>query len=93
MSKQRTSAEVFVRTYNESSSIAEVAAKLGCTANNVHQRRHQLAQKGVKFKAFDSQRGGARLDIEALQAVAEATLPKGSELFVPQTRQTAEPTA
>ncbi len=93
MSKQRMSAVDFVRLCNESNSVAEVAQKMGCTVNNVHQRRSTLAKQGVKFKAYADHRGGPHRDVAALIALGEETLPEGAETFVPKTRQTAEVTA
>lgn len=89
MAKQRTPADVFVRTYNECNSIGEVAERLGTTVNNVHQRRHTLAQKGVRFKVFPSNRGGNRLNVESLVKLSETLVPEGTETFKPETRETA----
>jgi hypothetical protein len=88
--KEKVPADVFVKACNELNSVKEVAAKLGLTENNVHQRRHQLAKLGVVLKAYKGRRGGNKLDIEALKALGQSTLPEGSTAFVATTRTVAE---
>lgn len=93
MAKNRMSAVEFVRLYNSCESVGEVAERMGCTENNVHQRRAKVAKlPGVTLRKFATSRGGNSLNSIAaeLAAASKETLPEGSEVFVPGTRETAE---
>lgn len=90
--KNRVGAVEFVEVYNGCESVAEVAERLGCTVNNVHQRRAKLAKMGVKLRKFATSRGGNSLAsiADKLNEASQRTLPEGSEVFVATTRETAE---
>lgn len=64
-------AETFVKTYRDSSTLQEVADKLGIKYASVLSRRKSLAEKGVKFKDMP-RAASSRIDVAALNAISEA---------------------
>ncbi len=87
--KPRVSAAKLIEALQSSESIKEVSQKTGLTENNIHQRRHQLALKGVQLKQYAGSRGGNKLDVAKLQELAKSKLPDGAAVFVATTRATA----
>jgi hypothetical protein len=65
------SAEVFIRTWEESSSAQEVAEKLGMPVPIVHARASNYRRNGVKLKDFGKPRGRGRLNVDELNALIE----------------------
>lgn len=67
------SAEDFVRAWQSSSSLAEVAEKLGSTTNNVNQRGYVLRKKGVELKSMKP--GRRPEDVARLNAIIRGEVP------------------
>jgi hypothetical protein len=63
------SAEEFVRAWQQSSSVDEVAEKLGMPKPIVLARASTYRQKGVKLKAV--KRGAKGLDVDTLNAIID----------------------
>jgi hypothetical protein len=68
-------AEQFVRTWQMSNSVGEVANKLGKAYNVVRQRAYVLRKAGVNLKTMPPMARGRRLDVEALNCIAQSSLP------------------
>ena len=67
----RCKAELFVRTWQESSSVGEVSKKLGQPDTKlVYARAAYLKKVGVKLKQMTTSRSG-RVDVAALNAIVD----------------------
>ncbi|KKK56234.1 hypothetical protein LCGC14_3066570 [marine sediment metagenome] len=66
-----TTSEQFVKAWQSSSSIKEVANKLGLSSNNVSNRAAYYRKKGVRLKIMPRRFGGPRIDIEALNKLCD----------------------
>ena len=71
----RNSAEDFIRVWQGSESVQEAADKLGITKESAGQRAsHYRSQLGIQLKKMS--KGAAKLDVAALQALAQQTAPQ-----------------
>lgn len=68
--------EEFVRAWQGSSSMAEVAEKTGLRVESVRARGHRFRKRGVPLKKLAAQ-GRPATDWEALKKLAQELAPKG----------------
>lgn len=69
--EKQVSAEDFVKTWQTSNSVSEVAEKLGRTPTSIITRAKKFRKRNIPLKFFE--RGTRALDIEALQKLAQET--------------------
>jgi len=84
---ERVDFETYMRAWQSSSSVAEVASKTGLTKDSCSTRASGYRKKGIALKSFPKG-GGAKLDIAACQALL-ATLNAEAE----QAEEIEEPVA
>lgn len=71
--------EEFVRTWQESASLPEVAAKAGLTCAQARNKAIYLRRNGVPLKKFQPGPRDARHDFPALAQLARDLAPKEGE--------------
>lgn len=72
MTRQADDAELFVRTWQDSRSVAEVAERMDVSIANATNRASRYRKKGISLRYFygNSGRGRPRLDATRLAAIA-----------------------
>ncbi len=68
-SKRQLKAENFVRTWQKSNSVQEVAAALGITVAWARTRARLYKNRGVTLKELDGESG--KIDLDKLKKIAE----------------------
>ena len=72
----RCTAEQFVRAWQSSNSRLEVMNLTGLTADALNTRARYYRKAGIKLKRLHRATGRPRLDINALNLLAESLMPK-----------------
>ena len=73
-------AKDFIRIYQASESVAEVAKETGLTAHTVSQRASTYRKKGVPLKAMPNSGVTTRNDWNELAELARELMPEGATL-------------
>jgi len=68
--------EQFVKAWQSSGSLKEVADKLGISRNNVSNRAAYYRKKGVRLKTISRSSSGAKIDVEALNKICDSVQPE-----------------
>ena len=71
MKGKRIDGETFVRAWESSKGVLEVAKKLNMARESVAARAGYLRSRGVKLKKFNPWDSRARLDVEKLNKIIE----------------------
>lgn len=72
--KQSVPAARFVSVYNTSNSAREVAEKLGIAQSSVYTRAKTYKDLGIKLKDLEGGQRGNRIDVAAMNKIAEEVL-------------------
>lgn len=70
-SKRQLKAENFVRTWQKSNSVQEVAAALGIQTQNAYVRARYYRKNGVVLKKLDGEFDSRKIDLDKLKKIAE----------------------
>ena len=81
--KYNVDSETFVRTWQSSSTVEEVAQKLGMPASIANARAGGYRKKGINLKMMSKRENPHKLDIEKLNQLAQDTLVERSEASNP----------
>lgn len=73
MSEQSIDAELFVRTWQSSSSVHEVCATLGIDKPNACNRAYRYRRKGIPLKRMPGSGAHNRIDVASLVAIVKAS--------------------
>ena len=71
-------AALFVRTWQQSNSIAEAATRLNMPCDVVRARAIRYRQKGVNLKKMPRSQNKNVFDVDMLNRIAKESLPPGS---------------